>query len=295
MFCRSDSGDIDFAMLAGTNTKALLFPPMPIGFAALLLFLSPLSVTCQAQVTGGAYSGPVAHGTNSPGVPFSADVLTEYDRPLRNGDRIHREIHGKLIRDSAGRTRRETELGMWLPPSAKREHILSVDPVAQLIINIDPQNKTASVIHSQAMPGTAGEPPGGAVLLPTPPSTVAVFPPPTADASKNTSVPSSREGGRSPLTNNAALGTKMMDGVEVVGMRIQRTIETGSMGNAEPVVSCTETWFSPELGTMMETKTDDPQSGTSRMRLVSVERNEPDPALFQIPAGYTVQDETPPK
>ena len=68
MFCRSDSGDIDFAMLAGTNTKALLFPPMPIGFAALLLFLSPLSVTCQAQVTGGAYSGPVAHGTNSPGV-----------------------------------------------------------------------------------------------------------------------------------------------------------------------------------------------------------------------------------
>ena len=286
--------ETDFAMLAKTNTKTLLCTPAAIGFAVVLLLFSSWSVTGQAQVTSGEYSGAVARGTNSPGAPFSASVVTEYDRPLPNGDRIHREMHGKIIRDSAGRTRRETELGMWLPASEKRGHILIVDPVAQLIINIDPQNKTASVVHSQPMPGTGGASSGNANLLPPTPSSGPV--PPTAATtagSKNTPELSIKEGGRSLITDDHTLGTKMMEGVEVVGMRINRTIEAGSMGNAEPVVSYTEAWFSPELGTMMETRTNDPQSGTSSMRLVNLERNEPDPALFQIPAGYTIQDERP--
>ena len=41
--------------------------------------------------------------------PFSAVVITQYDRVLGNGNHIHRETRGKVYRDDQGRVRTETE------------------------------------------------------------------------------------------------------------------------------------------------------------------------------------------
>ena len=38
---------------------------------------------------------------------------------------------------------------------------------------------------------------------------------------------------------------------------------------------------------------DDPRSGLHTMELTDIERAEPDPALFQVPEGYTVKDQYP--
>ena len=42
----------------------------------------------------------------------------------------------------------------------------------------------------------------------------------------------------------------------------------------------------------MLSKCTDPRSGSSTLRIQNLERSEPDPALFQVPADYTIVEET---
>ncbi len=65
------------------------------------------------------------------------------------------------------------------------------------------------------------------------------------------------------------------------------------MGNDKPIVSVTETWFSPELKMAVLTETDDGQSGHSTMKLINIVRTEPVAQLFQVPSDYTVKDTQP--
>ena len=54
------------------------------------------------------------------------------------------------------------------------------------------------------------------------------------------------------------------------------------------IVMVTERWYSPELQTYVMTKRTDPLMGDTTFQLTNIQRNEPDPALFQVPAGYNV-------
>jgi hypothetical protein len=45
----------------------------------------------------------------------------------------------------------------------------------------------------------------------------------------------------------------------------------------------------------MLVKHDDPRTGQQTVTVTHVDRNEPNPAMFQIPADYKVVDETPPE
>jgi hypothetical protein len=86
------------------------------------------------------------------------------------------------------------------------------------------------------------------------------------------------------------LGTEEIDGFSATGDRITRTIEIGQIGNDKPVVSVFETWTATDLKAVLRSKTDDPENGQRTMKLVNIQRDEPDPALFRIPEGYTVND-----
>ncbi len=86
------------------------------------------------------------------------------------------------------------------------------------------------------------------------------------------------------------LGTKEIEGFTVTGSRMTRTMEAGSIGNDKPLTTVHETWFSPDLKTVLLTTSDDPQSGQNTMRLTNIRTGEPDPLLFQIPADYTVKE-----
>ncbi len=89
------------------------------------------------------------------------------------------------------------------------------------------------------------------------------------------------------------LGMKTIDGLEVKGTRVTQLIPVGREGNDRPLTVTTETWFCPDLKIMVESINDDPRSGTSTMELTNVDRGEPDPVLFQAPAGYTVKEQFP--
>jgi hypothetical protein len=67
-----------------------------------------------------------------------------------------------------------------------------------------------------------------------------------------------------------------------------------SFGNDRPITTITETWTSPDLKTVVLSKSSDPRYGESTTKLTDIVMAEPDPALFQIPGDYSVVDEPAP-
>ena len=83
-----------------------------------------------------------------------------------------------------------------------------------------------------------------------------------------------------------SLGTQFMEGVSAQGDRRTNTIEAGAIGNDRPIQIVSEHWYSPDLQMDVMTRHSDPRSGEEITRLVNINRAEPDPSLFAVPAGY---------
>jgi len=263
-------------------------------------------------------SGPdaAAKPSNVKNAPFSADVITQYDRTLDNGGHIRRESRGKIFRDSQGRMRTESQPSAVQPGSEKYDRITINDPIQQVVVYLNPKNKTATVVHF----GDVGPNPPVAAARQSKPkgkSKIRVGGQPgigsgPADALGVPNIPSgqgnvpsaqpvqTRDGTTSRMdgtiysnTGGAAvvsLGTRTIEGVSATGTRTTRTIDAGTMGNDDPIVSVCDTWVSTDLKVTVLTESDDGQAGHSTMRLVNIVRNEPNAALFRIPADYTVKE-----
>ncbi|MCU1253934.1 MAG: hypothetical protein JWM83_233, partial [Candidatus Angelobacter sp.] len=87
------------------------------------------------------------------------------------------------------------------------------------------------------------------------------------------------------------LGTQTIEGLSAQGKRETVTIPAGRIGNERPIEIVTETWFSPDLHTMVLRKHSDPRLGETTYRLTEIKRTEPDASLFQPPAGTKVSVE----
>ncbi len=90
--------------------------------------------------------------------------------------------------------------------------------------------------------------------------------------------------------NKETLGTQMIEGVMAEGTRVTFTIPAGKIGNAMPIVTVNERWYSPELQTVVMSKNSDPRSGETTYRLTNINRSEPDASLFQVPGDYTIKE-----
>jgi hypothetical protein len=88
--------------------------------------------------------------------------------------------------------------------------------------------------------------------------------------------------------NKESLGTQTMEGVSAKGERQTRTIEAGAIGNDRPIQIVSEHWYSPDLQMDVMTRRSDPRTGEEITRLININRTEPDPSLFQVPAGYQI-------
>jgi hypothetical protein len=86
------------------------------------------------------------------------------------------------------------------------------------------------------------------------------------------------------------LERKTMEGVLVEGRKNTSTIPAGQVGNEQPITITSEEWRSPELNVLVMTHHSDPRMGESSYRLTNIVRDEPDPSLFQVPAGYTIRE-----
>jgi hypothetical protein len=84
------------------------------------------------------------------------------------------------------------------------------------------------------------------------------------------------------------LGTRTIEGVSAEGTRTTVTIPEGQIGNEKPIITTTERWYSPELQVTVMNKRSDPRTGTTTYKLTNINRSEPSPLMFQVPADYTL-------
>ena len=76
----------------------------------------------------------------------------------------------------------------------------------------------------------------------------------------------------------------------MTGRRSTTTIKAGAIGNELPITITSEEWTSPDLSVLVMTRRNDPRMGDSSYRLTNIVRAEPDSALFQVPADYSVRE-----
>ena len=260
---------------------------------ALGFLLLPLAGMVNAQIVGAAPGGPLPANapvipTTIKNAPFSAVVITQYDRVLGNGNHIHRETRGKVYRDDQGRVRTETE---FATPGNGGEQFLRVtilDPVQHTVTHLDPRNKIATVTHTGPAVATSDvalAPKHGTMVMATPLNDSGQ---PSGPPMKIQTEHSGASAGAAAKTES--LGAKSIEGVEAVGTKTTRTISAGAMGNTEPIVSVSDSWYSRDLQVVVLNETDDGQSGHNSMKLVDIVRAEPNPQLFLIPPDYTVKE-----
>ncbi len=92
-------------------------------------------------------------------------------------------------------------------------------------------------------------------------------------------------------TKEESLGKQMIEGVEAEGKRKVTTIPEGAIGNERAIEIVSESWYSPELQTVVLSKRNDPTTGETTFRLTNIRRGDPDASLFQVPSDYTVRED----
>jgi hypothetical protein len=265
---------------------------------ALGLLLLPLAGILNAQMIGSTPGAPLP--PNTPAIPntirnasFSAVVVTQYDRVLANGNHIHRETRGKVYRDDQGRVRTETEFANPANPGEQFLRVTILDPVQHTMIHFDPRNKIATVTHTSQNQAVASSDSSAA-----PKHGISLGVTPLNDSGQPAGAPTRIQTQHSAAmatsaAKTEALGTRSMEGVDVVGTKTTRTIEAGAMGNEQPIVSVTDSWYSRDLQVVVLNETDDGQSGHNSMKLINIVRTEPNSQLFQVPPDYTVKETNP--
>jgi hypothetical protein len=210
------------------------------------------------------------------GAPYSARTETELVQTLADGNRISGRWTGFVARDGEGRVRREQPLAaigaLLSAPDAPRLTVIS-DPVQRVTWFLDPTAKTARRMK--------WPPEGG------PRGTAGTDPPRAPFGRGGPLVPSPGDGVEQ---RDESLGTREIGGLRVEGTRSTYVVPAGRIGNERPLSTVSERWSSPDLDVVLETRHSDPRLGETRFRVTAIERGEPDHALFEVPAGYAVED-----
>jgi hypothetical protein len=241
------------------------------GVAALTLMAQPPG----PPPHGGGWFGPGSRimpfgsgmAATVTGAPYSAVETTEMVQQLADGNTIVERQQTNLYRDAQGRVRIEHTMPARPGSSdqAARKTVSIFDPVAGSTYMLQPAEMKA---YKSGM-----------------------RPRPPADAGAQQARPLRHaEGGasaRQVQTEN--LGLQTINGLAATGTRTTQTIPTGAIGNTQPIQIVREVWMSQDLKIPVMIKTTDPRFGNTVMQLTNVQTTNPDPALFQVPAGYTVQ------
>lgn len=205
------------------------------------------------------------------GKPLSATEERHSLQVLGDGTRIENTETNRLYRDSEGRTRVEEMNGT----------VTIYDPVAKLRVVLDPATKTARKNNS----GTLFFANSGSTVFTTSFERVGI-------AQNGRANPATLKGVMAETTEN--LGAQSVNGVAAQGIRTTMTIPKGQIGNNRDIKVLTERWTSVDLQMLVKSINSDPRFGDTTYQLTKVVQSAPDPALFQIPADYTVTDQATP-
>lgn len=201
--------------------------------------------------------GPAANMISSiKNAPFSGVLTSQLDRTLDDGTHLNRETQEVVMRDSQGRIYRERNVRN----AAARTHDI------QLITLLDPSRHTQYLCTPLKVCRTIRyRDPSG------------FRHPPGFDSRKD------------PNVTVEDLGTADMNGIEVEGKRVTRTIAEGTVGNDRPFTTVEESWHSKQLDINIQVKRTDPRMGTHTVTMTDIVSGEPDAKYFEIPEGYRIE------
>ncbi len=240
----------------------------PCAIAGLAVSLIAPALVAQAGIVG--FTGPSIGGIT--GAPYTGTRKTTRVQTLADGTKITHESIMKVARDSAGKIYRENHVE--LPAGSNDGEVVNVnifDPVNRVQIFWSTRTKQATIFHQPD--------PQQARSIPT-------ITPKVQTNQQPNNIPD-------PAPQVEDLGTQTINGVTAVGRRITRVIPAGKQGNDQPITITNEIWRSPELNLIVREIHNDPRSGLMTTEFTDLQQGEPDPMLFQIPAGYTVKEQFP--
>jgi hypothetical protein len=197
-----------------------------------------------------------------PGAPFTATVTTQWKRTLDDGSTVTIGNHRRIARDNSGRIFQERR--NLYPADDPRENELNrlefADPRVHSLTTCWPRVQICQV--SNYLESSV-----------EPPST------PTGPV----------EGGKGFLTR-IDLGRDSVAGVEAIGTRETTTVNAGAIGNDRAISIVKEFWYSPQLGINLIEKRQDPSYGSQTFTVSQISLAEPDSSLFELPAGFRIED-----
>ena len=223
-------------------------------------------------------------GNRPPAVPYTAEFKTTSVSTLANGTSITRETKSIQARDSQWRSFNQSEM-----PTQPVGGSHSVDTMGSINDPVEGtetnwQSRTHEAWITKLPPldqrhGCWADDSGTRRAM--------------YDLGRLPSQPGAGTGAQRPQQPQQSqpenVGTTMIQGVEAVGRRFTRTIPAGQIGNDQPMVITNEFWSAPSLdGLVLKSVNDDPRGKTTR-EITHLDLGEPDPALFQPPAGYEVK------
>jgi hypothetical protein len=229
------------------------------------------------------------------GMPYTAEIATESIQTLADGNRIVQRSTGRVYRDVEGRVRREDDRPSGSP------NISITDPVADTSFTLDPANRTArempglrlfyalrqlnfALVKAALKPDAATSTAGGRGRA-------------AGGGGGGTQGSGGAGGGARDAVGRRSrdeqveerLPNRVIEGVLCSGIRRTTTIAKDAIGNEQPIRIVSEEWTSIDLQVLVLTDLNDPRTGRSTYRLSKVTRVDPDPALFKVPADYTLQ------
>ncbi len=211
-----------------------------------------------------------------PGVPYTATVKVTLEKKQDDGTIAHNVSRLLIARDSMGKARYEESHGCWRDKDGRTYDAVFVtigDPVAGTFTDWSLVPNTTKVAQLNHRPQTFID----------------------AQSDKlgwDYEYVETAPGQPTRTFRGESIGNKVIHGIEVKGRRITVTTPPGGQGNTQPTVVVHELWISTTLGVEMAGLTDDPERGHTEMELENFTLGEPDPSMFQVPASYTVIDQS---
>jgi hypothetical protein len=199
-----------------------------------------------------------------PTLPFSAVDKITWTRPLDGGGSITTYGLSKIFRDSQGRLHREAHrfsLATTIDPQTTLYRFIIYDPIIHTHTECEVATHLCHVTRYNPR------------LTPPPIQPVGQF-----------------DQGRRFLSREN-IGNQSINGLDTIGTRETLTIQPGTIGNDQLLTESREFWYAPDLQINMTVTRKDPRNGTQLLQLINFSRSEPDPSVFDLPAGYHVVDD----
>lgn len=252
--------------IAGCWTVRFIMKPVSLLISPLLLVTTLVAqdtaTPSRAEDIGAPRHALGIDVSPTAGKPFSGRDCIDYTSHIENGSNPTVHLDGALVaRDSQGRVYREIRI--WAPanpaPLSRLEYVILLDPVAHTLTE-------CKVVARRCMI---------ADLTPSPQAR------PASDETFDTP-PYYR--------HRADLGSDVIEGVTVEGIRITSSLDAGVFINNEEPVASLDFWHSPDLGIDLSVTRAYKNGSTRVVHVVGLSRSEPDPALFQPPADFVLDD-----